>query len=160
MDMLFMFQGYMFVAIVFTMISIADVCVETLPGFTHAVTIPECHDKNGQPMYVVRAQPQLMKVMIACVVFFSLDIIVRLATAPNLWRQLLSVTVVCEILSLSPFYISIVLDKTCYPGDGLFRRVFEFLHVLRLCRIFFALGQFKPFKVSLLILLMKYVIKT
>jgi hypothetical protein len=140
----------MFVTIVFTMLSIADVCVETLPGVTEKVTIPGCHNQQGEPIYIERAKPQLMRIMIACVVFFSCDIVARLATAPNPLRQLLSVTIICELLSLSPFYISIILDETCYPGDGPFRRAFEFLHILRLCRIFFALGQFKPFKVSII----------
>jgi len=152
----FLLQAYLIITIVFTVITIADVCLETLPGVTEIVNVSGCYDSHGDILQTERPRDQMRNLMLTCIVFFSCDTIIRLLTSPSPLRELLTVTVMLEILSLSPFYVSIILNASCYAGDGFFRRVFEVIHVLRVCRIFFALEHFKPFRVSICCVLHYY----
>lgn len=108
-------------------VSIIAMCIHSMSDF-HQVDINEKKIEN----------PVLIFFEILCVLFFSAEFVLRLAVAPSGQRFLCNPLNVIDLLSVVPFYITIVcdfLDKGESTDLGDIGKVVQILRLMRVLRI-------------------------
>ena len=126
-----------YVDTVMIMVAIAAQCIETLPTFDHLKYVDQgiLRGDLDQDWDVWLC----FMVEVVCIVWFSMDFIVRLILCPNKKEFASSVMNWIDFLSIIPFYLNIALNQSNPQGsiDALMiLRVTRLLRVLRLARIF------------------------
>eukprot|EP00794_Sanderia_malayensis_P015042 gene15042-16595_t len=101
-------------------LSIVIFCVETLPQF---------NDRKSESAKFARSI--FMWIESACVAWFTLEYLARLASTPNKIRFLYQPLNIIDLAAIVPFYVILTLNKTSSSLTSL-----AILRVLRLARVF------------------------
>lgn len=118
------------------LISVACFCLETLPCFiTYSVDLT-----NLKPTFVkddIFYTPQFFYVEFVCMVWFTLEIIVRFTACPSKIEYFKSVMNIVDILAVIPFYAAIIalyLDASA-ASSTYYARFLRFLRLVRVIRV-------------------------
>lgn len=107
------------------MISIVAMCVNSLPDFRQ----PEGAKETENPVLAFFES--------FCVVYFSVEFILRLAVAPSARRFLCSTLNIIDLMSVVPFYVTLVCDLMDEGEDSTdLENVGKVVQILRLMRVF------------------------
>ncbi|XP_069544331.1 potassium voltage-gated channel subfamily S member 3-like [Brachyistius frenatus] len=106
-------------------VSIVAMCVHSMPDF-HQVGLDENEIEN----------PALTFFENVCVLFFSAEFILRLAVAPSARKFLSSPLNIIDLLSVMPFYVTLVRDIMSEDGNTDLGNVGKVAQILRLMRVF------------------------
>ncbi|KAM8834356.1 delayed-rectifier potassium channel regulatory subunit KCNS3-like [Synchiropus picturatus] len=107
------------------LVSIVAMCVHSLPDFHHV-------DENDQEI----EDPILATLENICVVLFSVEFIIRLAVAPSPWRFLSNSLNLIDLMSVMPFYITLIYDLVDDGENNELENVGKVVQILRLMRVF------------------------
>uniref|UniRef100_A0A3Q2ZPB0 Potassium voltage-gated channel, delayed-rectifier, subfamily S, member 3a n=2 Tax=Kryptolebias marmoratus TaxID=37003 RepID=A0A3Q2ZPB0_KRYMA len=111
------------VSVVF--VSIVAMCLNSMPDF-HRVGSDEKHVEN----------PVLAWFENLCILFFSAEFTLRLAVAPSAKSFLLSPLNVIDLLTILPFYVTLICDKMSEDKNTELENVGKVMQILRLMRVF------------------------
>ncbi|KAF7652585.1 hypothetical protein LDENG_00094680 [Lucifuga dentata] len=106
-------------------VSIAAMCIHSMPDF-HQV------DHNDQEI----ENPVLALLENLCVLFFSVEFLVRLAVAPSTKRFLSSALNIIDFISVMPFYVTFACDLADKGESPELENVGKVVQILRLMRVF------------------------
>lgn len=106
-------------------VSIIAMCIHSMPDF-HRVDLNEKKVEN----------PVLTFFESFCVLFFSLEFVLRLSVAPSVRKFLCSPLNVIDVMSITPFYVTIVCDITDEGESTELENVGKVVQILRLMRVF------------------------
>ncbi|KAG7510206.1 potassium voltage-gated channel subfamily S member 3-like [Solea senegalensis] len=107
------------------LISIAAMCVHSMPDF-HKVDV---NDKDVE-------SPVLTFFENLCVLFFTAEFILRLAVAPSARRFLCRPLNIIDLMSVMPFYVTVVCDILDDGDSTELEKVGKVVQILRLMRVF------------------------
>ncbi|CAF0834952.1 unnamed protein product [Adineta ricciae] len=146
------------ISLFFILLSAVGLAVETLPVY-HRTTTDQCQyeadgfsvNTNGtlkgyqcqhiftSPFYIIQA---------ICIVFFTLEFLLRLVSCPSYLQFLKSILNWIDILAIVPFYIRliIILVRLHYKTDSNVYLVLRLLRMIRFIRIFKLYRVFKSSK--------------
>ncbi|MEE6476882.1 hypothetical protein FKM82_011255 [Ascaphus truei] len=104
--------------------SIVAMCIHSMPEFNKV-------DVNDREI----EDPVLTVVEIVCIVFFTTELVVRLAVAPSqkkFWKNPMNII---DFVSIIPFYATLVVDMKDDENEGI-ENMGKVVQILRLMRIF------------------------
>uniref|UniRef100_A0A8C0J9E0 BTB domain-containing protein n=1 Tax=Chelonoidis abingdonii TaxID=106734 RepID=A0A8C0J9E0_CHEAB len=104
--------------------SIVAMCIHSMPEFQR-------RDANDREI----EDPVLEAVEIACIVWFTVELVIRLAAAPSLkkfWKNPLNVI---DLVSIIPFYATLAVDTKKEESEDI-ENMGKVVQILRLMRIF------------------------
>ncbi|XP_008305159.1 potassium voltage-gated channel subfamily S member 3-like [Stegastes partitus] len=107
------------------LMSIIAMCVHSMPDF-HQVDLDENEIEN----------PVLTVFETLCVLFFSAEFILRLVVAPSARKFLSSPLNIIDLLSILPFYVTVVCDTMNKDENPDLENVGKVAQILRLMRVF------------------------
>lgn len=107
------------------LVSIIAMCVNSMPD-VHEV------EENGK----VIENPVLTYIENVCVLFFSAEFVLRLAAAPSAKKFLCSPLNMIDLLSVLPFYVTIVFDILDEGESTELENLGKVVQILRLMRVF------------------------
>ena len=106
------------------LVSIVTFCLESMPEFRcqrdESSTDDHCSGKKEQPWFSIE---------IVCIVWFTLEYLVRLLSSPEKIKFLKSFLNIIDLVAILPYYITLPLDNA--SGGS-----FAVLRVIRLVRVF------------------------
>lgn len=102
------------------LVSIVTFCLESLPQFRCPDDDSSCSTKKGQPW---------VSIEIVCIVWFTLEYLVRLFSSPEKIKFLKSFLNIIDVVAILPYYITLPMDSK--SGGS-----FAVLRVIRLVRVF------------------------
>ncbi|XP_068608137.1 potassium voltage-gated channel subfamily S member 3-like [Brachionichthys hirsutus] len=105
--------------------SIIAMCIHSMTDF-HQVDLSEKEIEN----------PLLTFFETFCVLFFSAEFILRLATAPSARKFLRSPLNVIDLMSVAPFYVTVACDAMSEGENTELENVGKVVQILRLMRVF------------------------
>ncbi|KAK9533286.1 hypothetical protein VZT92_008414 [Zoarces viviparus] len=106
-------------------VSIVTMCVHSMPDY-HQVDLNEKEIEN----------PVLTCFEIVCVLYFSVEFILRLAVAPSARKFLCGPLNMIDLLSIMPFYVTIACDIMDKGENPSLENVGKVVQILRLMRVF------------------------
>ena len=106
-------------------VSIVAMCLNSMPEFNQ-LDSDEKHIEN----------PMLAFFENLCVLFFSAEFVLRLAVAPSAKKFLYSPLNLIDLLSIMPFYITLICDKMNTDDNADLENVGKVVQILRLMRVF------------------------
>ncbi|XP_041043353.1 potassium voltage-gated channel subfamily F member 1a [Carcharodon carcharias] len=111
----------------FILISSVVMCVSTIPDL-------QVTDEEGSPM----EHPVLDSIETACIGWFTAEYVLRLVSAPNKLKFVLSFMNIIDVLTILPFYVSLILTTV---GASLMeltnvQQAIQALRIMRIARIF------------------------
>ncbi|XP_068574242.1 potassium voltage-gated channel subfamily S member 3-like [Cebidichthys violaceus] len=106
-------------------VSIVAMCVHSMPDY-HQVDLNEKEIEN----------PVLTWFEIICVLYFSVEFILRLAVAPSARKFLCGPLNMIDLLSIMPFYVTIACDIMDEGENPDLENVGKVVQILRLMRVF------------------------
>ncbi|XP_076874280.1 voltage-gated potassium channel regulatory subunit KCNF1-like [Brachyhypopomus gauderio] len=109
----------------FILLSTVVMCVDTLPEL-------HVYDEGGHE------DPTLEYIEIVCIVWFTVEYVLRLASAPNKVRFAFSFMNMVDFLAIMPFYLVLILTHqgTAVTELASVQQAVHALHVMHLARIF------------------------
>ncbi|CAN9502036.1 unnamed protein product [Ophioblennius macclurei] len=105
--------------------SIVAMCVHSMPDF-HQVDLDEKEIEN----------PVLTFFEYFCVLFFSVEFVLRLVVAPSARRFLCSTLNIIDLLSIVPFFVTMTCDMLMEDDSTELENVGKVAQILRLMRVF------------------------
>ncbi|KAM8953902.1 delayed-rectifier potassium channel regulatory subunit KCNS3 [Pelodytes ibericus] len=105
--------------------SIVAMCIHSMPEFKNL-------DENEREL----EDPVLAVVEIVCIVWFTSELVVRLAVAPSqkkFWKNPMNII---DFVSILPFYATLVVDTNDETNEGRLENMGKVVQILRLMRIF------------------------
>ena len=155
-----LFQIYGVTSFLFVVTSIAGFCLETLPGLRPTITNVSsevCDDVvtdkegNSQLGQVITSQESLYVLDVICTVFFTLELVLRFAFAPNKWRFIISLMNIIDLLALVPLYVTVIFQSSdlqaCYLNERFVIEIMFILRIIRMFRIFHLVKHYQALKV-------------
>ena len=155
-----MFQVYGVTSFLFVVTSIAGFCLETLPGLRPTITNVSSEvcddvvtDKEGNTQLgqVMTSQESLYVLDVICTVFFTLELVLRFAFAPNKWRFIISLMNIIDLLALVPLYVTVIFQSSdlqaCYLNERFVIEIMFILRIIRMFRIFHLVKHYQALKV-------------
>ncbi|KAM4542789.1 delayed-rectifier potassium channel regulatory subunit KCNS3-like [Odontesthes bonariensis] len=106
-------------------VSIVAMCLNSMPEFNQV-------DSDEKPI----ENPVLAFFENLCVLFFSAEFVLRLAVAPSAKKFLLSPLNLIDLLSIIPFYVTLICDKMNPEDNADLENVGKVVQILRLMRVF------------------------
>ncbi|XP_051890523.1 potassium voltage-gated channel subfamily C member 4 isoform X1 [Pristis pectinata] len=131
-----------FVSLFFILLSITAFCLETHEAFNKIVNLTE-YIKEGNSTRIVRVygletEPALMYVEGVCVVWFTLEFLVRISFCPNKLLFVKNMLNLIDFVAILPFYLELALrglsSKAARDVLG-FLRVVRFVRILRIFKL-------------------------
>ena len=122
-------KGLAIFSLVIILLSIVVFCVETMPGLndsprTNAYeTKPTEPGKNKHVFFVLNA---------ICSSWFTFEYVIRFIASPNKIRFLKAILNILDLLSILPFYVSLIVPEESADSIDILR----VMRVIRVCRIF------------------------
>ncbi|XP_075993731.1 delayed-rectifier potassium channel regulatory subunit KCNS3-like [Genypterus blacodes] len=111
-------------------LSIVAMCVHSMPEF-HQV------DENAEQLdQTVQEHPALAHFENFCVLFFSVEFVVRLAVAPSARKFLRSPLNIIDLITVVPFYVTLAVDVADEGESSELENVGKVVQILRLMRVF------------------------
>ncbi|XP_076874278.1 voltage-gated potassium channel regulatory subunit KCNF1-like [Brachyhypopomus gauderio] len=112
---------------VFSILSSVVMCVSTIPEL-------HTHDSGGQEV----ENPTLQYIEMVCIIWFTAEYVLRLASAPNKVRFVFSFMNMVDFLTIMPFYLMLVLINlgTAVTELASVQHAVQALRVMRIVRIF------------------------
>jgi potassium voltage-gated channel Shab-related subfamily B protein 1 len=71
-----------------------------------------------------------------CIIWFTLEYVLRLLSAPSKWKFLKGALNIIDLISILPFYVSLVFASRQLDNLNTARRILTLFRVLRILRIF------------------------
>ena len=93
---------------------------------------------NNLPFYYTD-NPIFEKIELVCIVWFTLEYVIRLIAAPHKWVFLKGPLNLIDFVAIMPYYVSLIFSYYSYSNVSNFtdaRRVLTLFRVLRILRIF------------------------
>nr|XP_033818596.1 potassium voltage-gated channel subfamily S member 1 isoform X2 [Geotrypetes seraphini] len=117
---------FSFVSISAVLISIATMCIHSMPEY-------QMVDENGN----VRDNPILHKLEYFCISWFTFEVSARLLLAPNLKKFFQHPLNMIDIVSVLPFYFTLLVETTLGRDIelGNFGKVVQVLRLMRIFRV-------------------------
>ncbi|XP_067863861.1 potassium voltage-gated channel subfamily C member 4 [Heptranchias perlo] len=131
-----------FVSLFFILLSITAFCLETHEAFNKVINLTE-YTQVGNSTRVVRVpgietEPVLMYVEGVCVVWFTLEFLVRISFCPNKLLFVKNMLNLIDFVAILPFYLELALrglsSKAAKDVLG-FLRVVRFVRILRIFKL-------------------------
>ena len=116
------------VSCLFTVVSIALFCVETLPRFEHSGCTADNNPMFADPFFILET---------ICTIFFTLEVFARLTVCPHKKKFLKDLKNLVDITAIVPYYITLfnlLTNTDCSSAKS--SASLAFLRVIRLVRIF------------------------
>lgn len=129
-------KWFSLISIAVILLSVASFCIETLPVFVNYEV-----DMTG-PIPVFTSNKffsinEFFYLEIACMVWFTLEIVLRFYSCPNRLMFFKSALNIFDLVSVIPFYIQLVMmlrDRPVTPS-AIYMRFFRFLRLIRVVRV-------------------------
>ncbi|XP_048468052.1 potassium voltage-gated channel subfamily C member 1-like [Rhincodon typus] len=131
-----------FVSLFFILLSITTFCLETHEAFNKIINLTE-HTVVGNStqtvnVYEIETEPALMYVEGVCVVWFTLEFMVRISFCPNKLLFVKNMLNLIDFVAILPFYLELALrgltSKAARDVLG-FLRVVRFVRILRIFKL-------------------------
>lgn len=122
-------KGLAIFSLVIILLSIVVFCVETMPGLNDSPrtdaneTKPAEPGKNKHVFFVLNA---------ICSSWFTFEYVIRFIASPNKIRFLKAILNTLDLLSILPFYVSLIVPEESADSIDILR----VMRVIRVCRIF------------------------
>ena len=126
-------KGLAIFSLVIILLSIVIFCVETMPVLDDSVPVQKPHNgtirqpaergKNKHVFFVLNA---------ICSSWFTFEYVIRLIASPNKIRFLKAILNILDLLSILPFYVTLVVPEESAGSIDVLR----VMRVIRVCRIF------------------------
>uniref|UniRef100_UPI00398E3E37 voltage-gated potassium channel KCNC4 isoform X2 n=1 Tax=Pristiophorus japonicus TaxID=55135 RepID=UPI00398E3E37 len=129
-----------FVSLFFILLSITAFCLETHEAFNKIINITE-YTRAGNSTRVrrrIETEPALMYVEGVCVVWFTLEFLVRISFCPNKLLFVKNMLNIIDFVAILPFYLELTLrGLSSKPAKDVlsFLRVVRFVRILRIFKL-------------------------
>ncbi|XP_038676690.1 potassium voltage-gated channel subfamily C member 4 [Scyliorhinus canicula] len=131
-----------FVSLFFILLSITAFCLETHEAFNKIINLTESTGVGNSTqlvnVYEVVTEPALMYVEGMCVVWFTLEFLVRISFCPNKLLFIKNMLNLIDFVAILPFYLELALrgltSKAARDVLG-FLRVVRFVRILRIFKL-------------------------
>jgi len=116
-----------FISISFIIVSTIGMTLNTIPSIAGV-------DERGEPT----DNPKLAMLEVVCIMWFTIEYILRLAGAPKKWDFLKDGMNIIDILAILPYFVSIFLIEASGGGSEFddVRRIVQIFRIMRILRIF------------------------
>ncbi|XP_065062931.1 potassium voltage-gated channel subfamily A member 1-like [Rhopilema esculentum] len=128
-------------SIAMILVSVIALCAETVPEFKRSITEISVNKTIGNStrlvIHSVYDQDHWFIFEVVCIVWFTFEYTIRLLSAPNVFRFLFSGLGLVDLISISPFYITLIIRERA-TGRNLANTlgVIRILRLLRIIRVF------------------------
>ncbi|GCC18308.1 voltage-gated potassium channel KCNC4 isoform X2 [Chiloscyllium punctatum] len=131
-----------FVSLFFILLSITAFCLETHEAFNKIINLTEYtvvgNSTQIVSVYEIETEPALMYVEGVCVMWFTLEFMVRISFCPNKLLFVKNMLNVIDFVAILPFYLELALrgltSKAARDVLG-FLRVVRFVRILRIFKL-------------------------
>ncbi|KAJ8373857.1 hypothetical protein SKAU_G00044370 [Synaphobranchus kaupii] len=131
-----------FASLFFILVSITTFCLETHEAFNTIVNKTEAVRNsslpNAEPQYEIETDPALTYVEGVCVLWFTIEFLVRVTFSPDKLEFVKSVLNIIDFVAILPFYLEVGLSglssKAAKDVLG-FLRVVRFVRILRIFKL-------------------------
>ncbi|XP_029107485.1 potassium voltage-gated channel subfamily C member 2-like isoform X1 [Scleropages formosus] len=130
-----------FASLFFILVSITTFCLETHEAFNTIVNKTEVIRNDSLdlgPQYEIETDPALTYVEGVCVLWFTIEFLVRVASCPDKLKFVKSVLNIIDFVAILPFYLEVGLSgmssKAAKDVLG-FLRVVRFVRILRIFKL-------------------------
>lgn len=158
--LLFVFQVFGVVSLMFVVLSILGFCLETLPDLRPVnvtldmnTTKHHCDGQNVTANTILVPNEGLTLLDMICTIYFTLELIVRFIFSPNKISFVLSAMNFIDLLALVPLYMQLILNtdafKYCYANKGYIFEIMFILRIVRMFRIFHLVKHYQALQILL-----------